>query len=539
MVERLAIKNFAIIDDMTIDFKTGFSVIVGETGTGKSIIIEAINLILGSRADNSMIKDGCEKSYLTGVFSLTPEVKDYLNECDIDYDDQLEIVRVLNSSGRSSYRVNGFSVQLSTISKIRDMIIEIKRQSDNEISNDEYYAVKLIDKFSNIDGLKAYQEYSKLYGEYQAVCSKLNELYQVGNTIDIDYVKMQIKRIEDIDVQEFELESLMEKSAIFANSFKISEICNALKTNLDTLYTVSNDINKDVSKLHDLNIGNEFNYDEINIMIEDFANSFSVNNEPVSESEIEHIESRIFEIKKLFDLYGDYAGVLRVFDELNEQLYQYENSALLITEHEALKLKIEQEMAMLCEQINDYRLQHGVLLCDEVKQLFTMLYMEDAAIKFELTAAPYSKYGNVEVQLLISTNNNSYWPIDKIASGGERARVILAIKKVLVDNKQVSTIIFDEVDTGVSGRVAKAMGKLMKIISKETQVIAITHLPQVAVCADLFLSVEKSKTDEQVVSNVKYVDGEEKIRAIAKLLSGDVITTEALENARSLMKDEG
>ncbi len=538
MIKQLSIKNFAIIDDMTINFKEGFSVIVGETGTGKSIIIEAINLILGARANNAMIKDGCEKSYLTAIFSLSDAIKNYLDECDIDYDSELEIVRVLNVNGRSSYKVNGFSVQLATINKIRDMIIEIKRQSDNVISNDENYALKLIDKYSNVDSLTEYNDYLTLYNEYNEVCCKLSDLNSFGTSIDIDYVKMQIKRIEEIDVKEFELEELISKSAIYSNSFKISEVYESLKSNLDTLYNVSNDISKDINQLHELSVASEYDFDEISVLIEDFINSFSVNIDAVSESEIATIEQRIFDIKKLFDLYGDYENLHIVYNELNEQLYQYENSVLLMEEYTALKNKLEKEMEKKCKIVNEYRLKNGNIICSEVKKLFDILYMDDASIKFEFSNSDYNKFGNVDVNLLISTNNNSYLPIDKIASGGERARVILAIKKVLVDNNQVSTIIFDEVDTGVSGRVAKAMGKLMQEISKLTQVISITHLAQVSVCANHFLSVVKSKENEKVVSSVNYVDGDKKIQVVAQLLSGDVITPEALENARSLIRDE-
>lgn len=538
MIERLEIKDFAIIDDMAIDFKDGFSVIVGETGTGKSILIEAINLILGARANNSMIKDGCEKSFLTGIFSLSESLKTYLNECDIYYDDKLEIVRVLNTSGKSSYKLNGMTVQLSVVNQIRDMILEVKRQSDNDISSDENFAIKLLDKYSDVYNLEVYKEYKSVYSEYTKVCKKLVELDSIGKNIDIDYVNMQLKRIEQIGLVEGEYEELIEKSKVYANSYKISELIAKVKDNLDDLYSLSGTVNRSVEELNNLGIKFDVDYQEIQVLLEDFTNGFSVDFEEVSDKEIEYIEERIFQIKKMFDLYGDYNGVKQAFDNLNEQLYQYENSASLIVENEKLKNQLESKMDVLCEEVNAHRKEFANTLCNDVKSILTSLYMEDATIKFDFLEANYSEFGNCEIELLISTNNNSYWPIDKIASGGERARVILAIKKLLVENSQVSTIIFDEVDTGVSGRVAKAMGMLMKEISKSTQVISITHLPQVAVCGDYCLSVEKSKENEQVVSNVSYVDGDDKLLVIAKLLSGDIVTEEALNNARSLIDSE-
>lgn len=536
MIEKLKIKNFAIIDDMTIDFKSGFSVIIGETGTGKSIIIEAINLILGERANNAMIKDGCEKSFLTGVFTINEEVKAYLNSCDIDYDEKIEIVRILNVNGRSSYKINGNIVSLSVINKVRNLIIEIKRQTDNDISTDEFYAIKLIDAYSKITDNEEYQKYQGLYKEYCNIQLKLSEVRDSTKNIDIEYVKMQINRIEEVSTFEGEYEELVEKSKIYANSFKITELSQTLKNNLNQLYEISSSVATDSSELSKLGIGFDIDYSEINIQIEDYVNSFDVDFESVSESEITYIEERIFSIKRLFDLYGgSFEGIETALANLHEQLYIYENSEHLTEKYEKELLELESSMEVVCTELNEYRSEAAEVLSSQVKKLFANLYMEDAAIKFSQEKAGYSKYGNINIELLISTNNSNFWPIEKIASGGERARIILAIKKVLVENSNVATIIFDEVDTGVSGRVALAMGELMKVISKNTQVISITHLPQVAANAQYCLSVEKSMLNEEVVSSVKYVEGEAKVEKIAQLLSGDKVSKEALDNARKLI----
>ncbi len=538
MIEKLSIKNFAIIDDMTIDFKSGFTVIVGETGAGKSIIVEAINLILGSRANNSMIKEGCDKSYLTGIFSLTKDIEVYLSSNDIFYDDKLEIVRVLNVNGKSSYKVNGQTVNLTMISKIRDMLIEIKRQTDNEISSDDFYAVKLIDRYADIHTKECYRQYLTYYNEYKQVCEKLENLLQIESSVDIDYVKMQIRRIEELNIYENELEDLIEKSNLINNYLKISNLISKVKGDLDTLYSTSGSINKSVRDLQSLGVKFDTSYEEINILIEDFVNSFCVDFTDVNDSEIEFIEERIFLIKKLYKLYGDYSGICNALNDLNSQLYEYENSAILIDEYRLKKEKLECLLDDECQVINKYRANKGQELCDYVKNVFADLYMDDASIKFDYQSSDYTRYGNVDVRLLISTNNNAFWPINKIASGGERARVILAIKNVIASNSDIATIVFDEVDTGVSGRVASAMGKLMKKISSGTQVISITHLAQVAVVADHFISVEKSKEDEEFVSSVSYVTKKQKEYVVAKLLSGDKVTNEALLNAKSLIQDE-
>ncbi len=536
MLESLTIKNFAIIDDMTIDFKNGFSVIIGETGTGKSIIIEALNLILGSRANNSMIRQGYDKSFLTGIFSINKQVKDYLEECDIDYDDVIEIVRILNINGKSSYKINGSSVTLATINKIRDLIIEIKRQSDNEISSDSDFAIKLIDKYGSIENEKSYIEYSKLYNEYVEVKKRLNDLKSGALEIDVDYVNMQISRIDEIATYDGELEELIEKSKLCSNGFKLSELSNKIQANLKQLYDTSNEVCNDYNTFIELGGKKLADYNEINVMIEDFVNSFSYDDVSFSESEVEYIEDRIYSINKLFKLYGgDFQGMMTAYDELNEQLYQYENAEFLLEKYSNELSELEKLMFEKCELFNKIRKQYANKMADAVKVILEKMYMENAAVCFDFSVKDFEVDGNNVVKLLISTNNNTFLPIEDIASGGERARVILAFKKIIADNSDISTIIFDEVDTGVSGRVAKAMGQIMSEIALKTQVISITHLPQVAALATYCLYVDKTTGSDNVVSNIVYVTDQDKVVAIAKLLSGEQVTQEAIENAKSLL----
>ncbi len=536
MLKTLKIKNFAIIDDMEVSFESGFSVIIGETGTGKSIIIEAINLILGARASNSMIRSGCEKSFLQAEFLVTKEVEEYLYGIDIECDGIVEVIRVLNVNGKSSYKINGNIVNLATINKVRDLIIEIKRQSDNEISNDEYFAIKLIDKYAKIENDNEYKKYLEKYEEYLGLVSKINAIKNNSSQIDVEYVKLQIDRIDKVSTFEGEYEELVEKSKRASNSFEISDLGEKLKTDLDSIY----DLNIRIKSTYEAykNLGGEEcgDYNEIALQLEDFVNSFSYEAETVSESEVGFIEERIFSIKKLFDMYGgNYEGVVKAYEELNEQLYQVENSEHLLIEYSKKLEVLVEELNGLCESVNSKRLEASNSMSEIVRELLTSMHMEDAAIKFDFVSGEFNRYGNCNLELLISTNNNEFLWLVEIASGGEKARVILALKKVIVDNSEVSTIIFDEIDTGVSGRVAKAMGKVMLQIAKTTQVIAITHLPQVAAVSPKCLVVNKSKTNEEVVSNISYVDGEDKVEAIAKILSGDVVTNEAMLNARSLI----
>ncbi len=539
MLKTLKIKNFAIIDDMEVDFKDGFSAIIGETGSGKSIIIEALNLILGARSSSSMIRSGCEKTFLHAEFNVTSYVSEYLDSIDIDCDDTLEIVRVLNVNGKSSYKINGETVTLATISKVRDMIIEIKRQSDNEVSSDEFFAIKLIDKFANITSNSDYINYLSLYEEYKTLCSKISEIKNSKNNIDVEYVKLQIDRIEKLSTYEGEYEELIEKSKKSSNAFQICELGDKLKSDLEQLYNLNVSIKNNYTQFKSIGGDDCGDYEDIATQVEDFVNSFSFEENAISESELELCEARIYEIKKVYDLYGgSYSDVMSQFDKLNEQLFQYENGEHLLLKYESELALLKEKLTASCEAVNAVRENYAQKMSEIVGELLRVMYMEDAAIKFVASECEFNEYGNCNLSLHISTNNNNYMPLNEIASGGEKARVILALKKVIVDNNDVGTIIFDEIDTGVSGRVASAMGKVMLEIAKNTQVIAITHLPQVASVASACLQVNKSKADDSVVSNIEYVEGESKVEAIAKILSGDVVTQEAISNARRLMMED-
>ncbi|MFV0498501.1 MAG: DNA repair protein RecN [Bacilli bacterium] len=538
MLNNLKIKNFAIIDDMDISFDDGFSVIIGETGTGKSIIIEAINLILGSRSNKSMIRDGCEKSFLQANFKLSKLIKTYLDSEDIVCDEELEIIRILNANGKSSYKINGTLVTLATINKIRELIIDIKRQSDNEISNDEYFAIKLIDQYARLDEDREYFEYKELYKDYLILMEKIKTTKSSASDIDVEYVKMQLDRIDKLGSYEGEYEELKLKAKRASNVYEYNNVGKQLSEVLDKFY----DLNVEISMLYKkfVKLGGEINsFDSIGLEVEDYVNSFSYSSDIIDEADIAEIESRIFEVKRIYDLYGgSYQLVNTAYEELNEQLYIYENS-----EHLLAKFDIELETLLnkintVCTNINKKRQKVMTKICDDVANLLNEMYMEDAKIKFNLRYEDYNVYGNCNIDILIATNGNKFLPLDEIASGGEKARVILSLKKVIADKSDVSTIIFDEIDTGVSGRVAKAMGLIMKQISLRSQVIAITHLPQVAAISTNCLVVNKSKANEGIVSQIESVDGERKVRAIAQILSGETVTKEAMQNAKSLI-DEG
>ncbi len=538
MLKNLKIKNFAIIDDVEIEFNSGFSVITGETGAGKSIIIEALNLILGSRASASMVKKSASKSFIFGLFEINDIIAKYLDDQEIDFSDELELTRVITSNGKSTFKVNGQIVPLSIIKEIRDLLIEIKKQSDDEISNDKNFAIKLLDGVSKITDEGQFVKYQDHYKNYVALNKKLKEITNKNNEVDIDHIKKEISRLHSLDIKDGEYEELIQKSKFFNDSEAImklgSDIRKLLDGSVDSLYALKQNMHKISEYGYDYKEG----IDSIVIQFEEYMNNFNVDVEEVSESEINFIEERIFEIKKCFNKYGgDFVSYKSSLEDMEETVYNIENSAIVIDElNREINLSVNSMKECLVD-IDKFRDKWASFISNEVNDILSRLYMEEALIKFDSIIADYSINGNRDYSILISTNGNEYLPINMFASGGEKSRVMLAIKSVVASKLNLSTIIFDEIDTGVSGRVAKAMGEVMKEMSKFTQVISITHLPQVASIADYHLKVEKSLQDEEVVSDVKYLNDQDRVNEIASMLSGDIVSEEALSNANKLLNE--
>lgn len=534
MLNTLVIKNFAIIDDITISFDKNMNVITGETGSGKSIIITAIDLLLGARSSTNLVKRDCEKSYLRASFSLNEYLKVILDNLDIEYDDVLELERVIKVNGNSTYKINGCLTQLNVVKQITDGLVDIHSQSASNHYFDDDNLISYLDLINSID----YDSYSALYEQFIDISTKINDLSAIRDEFEYQMALDELSHINEISAYDGELEELIAKSNKLNNLEKLVSTKQILDDSKDHLIEQLTTLDKTIEKLQlfDIKVDYEL-FKSLNIEIIELLDSITIDEEEEF-VDINQIESRIYTINKLIKRYGNsYSDVVTKAESLNNFIYEYENSEYLLKQaHEQLNL-ILPKLEIQAQTISTLRKQNALIIENEVNALLKLMYMEDAAIKFEFKHTNYLKNGFDDISILISTNLNDFQTINKVASGGEKSRVIFAIKCVFAKFQNYSTVILDEIDTGVSGRVAKSMGLLMRELASNTQLIVITHLPQVSSIASKHLLVEKSNSDGEYISNIKTLDYDEKIEVIAKMLSGEEVTTEAISNATAIYNE--
>lgn len=553
MLESIRIKNFAIIENTEIEFKSGLTVLTGETGAGKTIIIDAIGLLLGDRASTDMIRHGESKAIIEGVFSITNQkVKDALKNLFIECDDKLIIVRQILSSGKSTLRVNDETITLNSLKQISRYLIDIHLQHDAYRLIDPTNYIELLDDFTNAD-LTEYKDHLKAYSE---AIKEYNSILNYSSNInqEIDFLKFQKEELEAANLNVEEEIELMEMQQKLENFDKIHQ-------NLQDTYqylngTTANNLYSAKGELDKLSKYGE-NYENLAKVIESaFYDIDDVINELKSElngldfnpNELERIQSRLQELNRLKRKYNlSIEGLIDKLDDINRKIMSHEDKDFMVAE--ALK-KVKTTFELLKEaakalttlrQKSAKELESGLMRQLEELHLsnaqFTIIFNE-VSYDDPLKSSMFYTNGVDEIDFLISTNKGEpVKPLSKTASGGEISRVMLALKTILLKSQNLSSVIFDEIDSGVSGKVAHGIAKKVKLISNDTQVLLITHLPQVAAIADNHLFVSKRVIDGRTVSNSDYLDIEGRIEEVAKMLSNEAVTESALINAKEIINE--
>ncbi len=553
MLESLRIKNFAIIENTEIEFKKGMTVLTGETGAGKTIIIDAIGLLLGDRASIDMIRHGESKAVIEGVFSITNEkVKKELRNLFIDVDDRLIIVRQLLSSGKSSLRVNDETITLASLKKISRYLIDIHLQHDAYRLIDPANYIELLDDFTNID-LTRYKEKLKIY---QSSISEYNKILSYSSSVnqEMDFLLFQKEELTSLNLDIEEETELLERQKILENYDKIhSNITNAFSQlegqTLANLFSAKNEIEKlsDYGKVYEeMSKTVESTYYDIDDVVQQLKSELSEFD--FNPNELSKIQSRLQDLNRVKRKYNlTIEGLLEKLDDINRKLMAHEDKDFLV--QEALKsvqtsfdqLKLEAEIITNRRRQSATQLEIGLMQQLEELHLpsaqFKIVFNE---VQFEdrLKSNIFMNSGVDEIDFLISTNKGEpAKPLSKTASGGEISRVMLALKTILLKSQNLSSVIFDEIDSGVSGKVAHGIAKKVKLISDNTQVLLITHLPQVAAIADHHLFVSKHVINDRTVSNSEYLDTEGRVAEVAKMLSNEQVTESALVNAREIINE--
>ncbi|HFC9204647.1 DNA repair protein RecN [Clostridium perfringens] len=551
MLLQLTINNFALIEKASLDFKEGFTILSGETGAGKSILIDAINYVQGSKFNKDLIRTGEEKTFVEAIFSIddNERLKEILDDLEIDYDDTLIISRETFINGRSNIKVNGRSIIVATLKKISSTLLDIHGQHNNQNLLNKENHIMYLDDFGDSKLSEDLKEYGEKFSELKDIERKISELSNEGKDEKLlNYLEYQLNEIEEAKLRNGEEEELTERFNVLSNAEKIKNslgisynLLNGIESSVvDSLSLVNRELSnveEHLEKIKNINSKIMEMYYEIQEMAREIRD---ICDESVYDgNELEEINSRMFKIASLKKKYGNsIAEILEYKNNILSQINNIKNSEKIIEDLLNEKSKVENVLSEIANRIHNKRIELSKVLEENIhKELayvglgkcrFEVLIEEDETFNFK---------GKDKVQFLISTNpGEPLKPMERIVSGGELSRIMLALKAVFIDKDKIPTVIFDEIDTGISGRVAQSVGEKMYEISTKHQVFCITHLPQIASMSDNHYMVRKKVIDNKTFSKVEPITYNQKIEEVGKMLGGVEMTSNTLLNAKEMIE---
>ena len=553
MLLEISIKNFAIIQSISLNFEEGMTVLTGETGAGKSIIIDAMNMMLGARATTDVIRHGAPKAEIEGLFSVenSHALQMIFDEQGIELGDEIIIRREILQNGRSVSRVNGQMVNLSVLRSIGQYLVDIHGQHDQEELMRPQLHIQMLDEFGDTDFLELKQTYQTNFDAYRQMRKQLLEIKknQEEHKARIEMLEFQMAEIESAALQQGEDLKLNQERDKLLNHKNIADTLTNAYTMLDneefsSLANVRSAMN-DMESLEEY----DAEYREISTslsesyyVLEDVAKRLEdiIEDLDFDGNRLMQIESRLDLIHAITRKYGgNVDDVLLYFAKITEEYNLLTGNHLSSDDMEAELKKLEVSLVDLASQLASARHNLAQRLEIEIQQELKDLYMDKARFQVQFTKGKFSREGNESVEFYISTNpGEDFKPLVKVASGGELSRLMLAIKSAFSRKEGKTSIVFDEVDTGVSGRVAQAIAQKIHKIGQNGQVLAISHLPQVIAIADYQFFIEKISNEHSTVSTVRLLTVEERVEEVAKMLAGENVTEAALSQARELLQSK-
>ena len=551
MLKHLYIKNFTLIDELDIELYPGFSVITGETGAGKSIILGAIGLLLGQRADSKAIKQGADKCVIEAQFDLSRYgMEDFFEENDIEYDASDCIIRrELTAAGKSRAFINDTPVQLSMLKELGERLVDIHSQHQNLLLNKQDFQLNVVDIIAGDE--KELAAYQQAFTQYHAAEKELQALQESieQNRQNADFLQFQCDELSQANLVEGEQEELEQKSETMSHSEEIKsalyEADNALSSEgtgvIVSLKTALSAIRQIELVLPDAKELVE-RMDSSYIELKDIAQEISSQMEYVDfdPNELDAINNRL---DKLYDLEKKYhvetvEELITKRDELKLQLDRIENSDEALEELQKKLVQLQMQAKKAANTLTKLRTKAAKQIEKEMQTRLVPLGMPNVRFSIQMTEGALGTSGQDQVAFLFSANTSTpLQPISQVASGGEIARVMLSLKAMISGAVKLPTIIFDEIDTGVSGKTAEKMAQIMQEMGQhERQVISITHLPQIAALGSAHYKVEKEETSKGTISKMRQLSPEERIGEIAQMLSGSDISEAAIQNAKQLLK---
>ena len=538
MIGTLHIRNIGIIEDLSIDLNRGLNVLTGETGAGKTLIIDSLQIISGGRFSKEMIRRGETNSFVE-LCMYEPENREF-------QDGTIIVSREINNNGKNMCKINGRMVTVNELKSFMSKYIEIHGQNDNQNLLDNKLHLNYLDGFIGNDIRKTKEEYLKLYLEYNEVKKELKENFgdDKERQRKLDLLQYQVNEIEEAGLKEKEEEELEEKRKMFLNSEKISENL----TNADGLIgeNAIDSISMAIRALEKIeNIDKKYedtnsNLKSIYYELQELSRDINSYKEDIyfDEEERNFVEERLNLISLLKRKYGNTINeILNYKDEVLEEIDRIQNLEEYTNKLNIRKKELENKMDILAEELHNKRKEYATILSENINKELVELEMKNAKINIHVEKQEeYLKTGKDNVLFYIRTNiGEKEKELSKIASGGEMSRTMLAIKKVLADSDKMPVLVFDEIDTGISGKAANSVADKLKSISKKHQVLCISHLPNIAALADYNYFISKEVTDKRTKTNIKLLEEKEVIEEIARISSGEIndITLKYAERLRN------
>ena len=552
MLDTLYIENIAVIEKTTICFENGFNIMTGETGAGKSIVIDSINCVMGGRTSKDLIRTGCQKAVVTAEFSQIPqECYKVLSDFGLSYEeeDSLIMSREIHSTGRSSCRINGVPVPLNVLKAISPILINIHGQHESyELISDSRHLGYLDSMGSYQDVLQQYKDEYAKYKNYKKILEE-NATDEAQRIREADILSYQVEELRNAQLKVGECDELTAEKLKLSNGEKIRSALANTKMLLDgrdfkgaceladdassALSSVSSympQAEKLAARLTD-------SYYELRSISEDIE--ALIDEADIDPYRLNEIEERLDLLYKLKRKYGDSEEeMLEFLDKSEKRLFQLENYENTLKQAQKDYDSALEKVSKLAKILKDKRIETGKIFKEEVERELAFLNMKGVKIEVSVEKSSLTEKGWDKVEFLISSNpGEPPKPVSKIASGGELSRMMLAIKTVLSKNDITGTLIFDEVDTGISGSASQKVGMKLKQVSENKQVICITHQPQIAALADVHFLIKKSTDGERTYTKVDKLDDESRIQSLAALIGGAEVGTTALKHAKKLIED--
>lgn len=553
MLLEISIKNFAIIESISLNFEKGMTVLTGETGAGKSIIIDAMNMMLGARATTDVIRHGAPKAEIEGLFSIenSRALQELFDEQGLLLGDEIIIRREILQNGRSVSRVNGQMVNLSVLRSIGQHLVDIHGQHDQEELMRPQLHIQMLDEFGDAAFLELKQAYQTNFEAYRNMRKQLLEVKknQEEHKTRIEMLEFQMAEIESASLKLGEDIKLNQERDKLLNHKHIADTLTNAYTMLDneefsSLANIRSAMN-DMESLEDYDAEyreistslteSYYVLEDVTKRLEDIIESLDFDG-----NRLMQIESRLDLIHSITRKYGgNVDDVLMYFAKITEEYNLLTGNHLSSDDMEVELKKLEVSLVDLATKLASARHNLAQQLEIEIQQELKDLYMEKAQFQVQFTKGKFTREGNESVEFYISTNpGEAFKPLVKVASGGELSRLMLAIKSAFSRKEGKTSIVFDEVDTGVSGRVAQAIAQKIHKIGQHGQVLAISHLPQVIAIADYQFFIEKISNEYSTISTVRLLTVEERVEEVAKMLAGENVTEAALSQARELLQSK-